>query len=133
MRPQLLVVTAAALALIVVCLLNYSPRQITDPARNTVNTAEVARLNLQLSNSSDPVERGRSAQRLGVIATRQLEIGVTTTSPGTSPADIQENLNRALLAETDASARASMVSALTHIRNHEMIQSSLSPLNLRFK
>lgn len=132
-RPQLLVVTAAALALIVVCLLNYSPRQISDPARTTVNTAEVARLNLQLNNSSDPVERGRSAQRLGAIASRQLQIGVSTTSPGTSPAEIQENLNRALLAETDATARASMVSALTQIRNNDMIQSSLNPLNLRFK
>ncbi len=132
-RPQLLVVTAAALALIVVCLFNYSPRQVSDPAQITVNTGEVARLNLLLNNSLDPVDRGRSAQRLGAIAARQLQSGVTTTSPGTSPAEIQENLNRALLAETDETARASIVSALTHIRNNEMIHSSMNPLNLRFK
>jgi len=130
----MLVVTAAALALVVVCLFNlpFGRHQQSVPTV-PINTSEIAQLNLQLNNSSDPVTRANSALRLSVIATRQIENGVTTTSSGTSPDAIQKRLNRALAAETDANARETITSAIAQIRNHEIMQGSLNPLTQRFK
>ncbi|MFA6210585.1 MAG: hypothetical protein WC714_14240 [Candidatus Obscuribacterales bacterium] len=131
---SVLAVSAVLLIMLIASMfvLRSNDLNISFKTRPSISTSEMVGLNLQLTQSTNPQERAKSAQRLSEIAVQQLDTKVTS-NVGDSPKVIEERLKHAVANEVDPQARASIAAALAKIQNRQMVESSLNPLTQRFK